>query len=199
MNIEISRMNEAEEVEVFSLIIKAFGNDEGDKIVQLLKDLFVHPAGKAGQALLAKVNQQVVGFVLLSIGILDTFEKNIKVGVLGPLGVHPDFQKQGIGKALIAELIREAEILKLPIVFLEGDPAYYEKNGFKPAKEFGMRKPSIRIPDVAFQCMLLSEYRTTMQGTLIYPEPFWLNDCVGLRDSGFIEWVKGEVAAGREL
>lgn len=199
MNFQISIMTEAQESEVKNLMHEVFGPDEGVKISKLLNDLFGHPSVKAGHGIVAKVEKNIVGFVLLSIGLLDTFEENLKVGVLGPLGVHSTYQKQGIGKALVARLIQEAESLKLPLVFLEGDPNYYLRLGFKPAKQFGMRKPSIRIPDAAFQCLPLATFNSEMQGTLVYPEPFWTNDCVGLRDLNFIEWVKHEVAEGREL
>jgi putative acetyltransferase len=196
MKIEI--MNEADENSVYQLMHFAFVS-EGKTIENLLRDLFVHPAGKSGCGIVARDEKKVVGFVMLSIGLLDTFEENVKVGILGPLAVHPDFQKQGIGQSLIERLLAEAKQLHLPIVFLEGDPAYYSKMGFEPAKKFGMRKPSIRIPDAAFQCILLDGYEPWMQGTEVYPEPFWTNDCVGLRDSGFIAWIKQEVSEGREL
>lgn len=199
MNFQISIMTEAQEPEVKNLMQDVFGPEEGVKISKLLNDLFVHPSVKAGHGIVAKFENNIVGFVLLSIGLLDSFESNVKVGVLGPLGVKRTFQRQGIGKALVARLIQEAETIKLPLVFLEGDPDYYVRLGFKPAKQFGMRKPSIRIPDVAFQCKPLSTFTPAMQGTLVYPEPFWTNDCVGLRENGFIEWVKNEVAEGREL
>jgi putative acetyltransferase len=48
----------------------------------------------------------------------------------------------------------------------------------------GFRKPSLRTPDAAFQVLRLAAYEPWMTGTLIYAEPFWRHDAVGLRDPG---------------
>ena len=192
-------MNESDELQIMDLMFECFDKHDALLINGLLKDLFVHPAGLSGSGIVAVDNEKVIGFVMLSVGLLDTFEKNIKIGVLGPLGVHPHFQKQGIARKLVSELESEAEKLGLPLVFLEGDPAFYSKLDYIPAKSLGNRKPSIRIPDVAFQCKKLMSHEDWMKGTLVYPEPFWTNDCVGLRETSFIEWVKSEVSEGREL
>jgi putative acetyltransferase len=46
----------------------------------------------------------------------------------------------------------------------------------------GFRKPSLRIPDDAFQVAALAAYEPWMTGTLVYSATFWVHDCVGLRD-----------------
>jgi putative acetyltransferase len=74
----------------------------------------------------------------------------------------------------------------------------YSRLGFLPGKPLGFRKPSIRIPDGAFQAVILPSFEPWMTGTLVYAEPFWDLDCVGLRDPKFIAWLRDEVAAGRE-
>jgi putative acetyltransferase len=162
-------------------------------------DLLEHPAGQGGAAVVARDGDVMQGFALLTIGTLDTFDGLVSVGVLGPLAVGPGHQRKGVGKSLVAEVERQARARELPVLFLEGDPAYYSRLGFLPAKPMGMRKPSIRIPDGAFQCITLDGYSESMTGTLVYPEPFWTHNCVGLRDPEFIEWLRGEVAEGRQL
>ena len=72
----------------------------------------------------------------------------------------------------------------VPLVVLEGDPAYYSRFGFGPGGDLGFRKPSLRIPDDAFQVIKLPAYEAWMTGTLVYSEPFWRHDAVGLRDGG---------------
>ncbi|MHB8450990.1 MAG: hypothetical protein ACYDAQ_11155 [Mycobacteriales bacterium] len=41
----------------------------------------------------------------------------------------------------------------------------------------------MRIPDAAFQVLLLSAYQAWMTGTLVYRQAFWDHDAVGLRDA----------------
>ena len=63
--------------------------------------------------------------------------------------------------------------MAVPLVFLEGDPAYYSTRGFERADLHGFRSPSLRIPAPAFQVALLSAYEPWMTGTLVYSEVFW--------------------------
>lgn len=68
------------------------------------------------------------------------------------------------------------------MVFLEGDPVFYLRLGFTPGGQQGFRKPSLRIPDAAFQAIRLPSHEPWMTGTLVYPDTFWQHDAVGLRD-----------------
>jgi len=126
-------------------------------------------------------NAQVIGHVMLTHAWLDAPKSMVDVLVLSPLGVRSDVQRQGIGAALIAHAIKAAEALGAPLLFLEGNPAYYGPRGFETASALGFRAPSLRIPDRAFQVVKLSGYSDDMTGTLVYREPFWALDCVGLR------------------
>lgn len=45
-----------------------------------------------------------------------------------------------------------------------------------------VRRPSLRIPVPALMVCELPAYEPWMTGTLVYGEPFWRLDCVGLRD-----------------
>lgn len=62
-----------------------------------------------------------------------------QVLTLGPIAVHPDFQKQGIGGMLLARAAEIAKELGYPAIFLTGDPAYYSRQGYLPARQFGIR------------------------------------------------------------
>ncbi len=50
---------------------------------------------------------------------------------LGPISVTPDKQRQGIGKALIGEGLRQLRALGANGCTLVGDPAYYGRLGFR--------------------------------------------------------------------
>ena len=57
----------------------------------------------------------------------------------GPVSVLPEFQKQGIGAALIQHALKTAADLGYTAVLIYGDPAYYPRFGFRSAKEFNIR------------------------------------------------------------
>jgi putative acetyltransferase len=125
----------------------------------------------------------VVGHVMLTASRLDAPERLVDVYVLSPVGVLPDLQGQGIGTVLIGHALAAARETGVPLVFLEGSPEYYGARGFERAGDLGFRKPSLRIPDDAFQVARMPGYEPWMSGTLVYSEPFWAHDCVGLREA----------------
>ena len=92
--------------------------------------------------------------------------------MLSPLAVMPGYQKRGIGSALVRKGLKVLARRAVPLVFLEGDLGYYSRFGFAPGADLGFRKPSLRIPDGAFQAIRLPEYEPWMTGTLVYAEPF---------------------------
>jgi putative acetyltransferase len=158
----------------------AFG-DDGDKIAELVRAL--KQDDPALLSLVAEVDDQVVGSVMFTRSLLDAPPRLVDVWVLSPLAVLPAFQRQGVGRALIRRGLEIADEQRVPLVFLEGDPAYYSKSGFRAGGELGFRKPSLRIPDAAFQVYPMSAYEDWMTGTLVYSATFWDFDSVGLRDS----------------
>jgi putative acetyltransferase len=96
--------------------------------------------------------------------------------------VLPDHQRRGVGTALCEAALRQARVLDAPAVFLEGDPADYARLGWRRASAVGFTAPSVRIPDAAFQVVVLPAWRNELVGALVYNDTFWTFDCVGLRD-----------------
>jgi putative acetyltransferase len=96
-----------------------------------------------------------------------------RVGMLSPLAVRPDRQKDGIGQALVREVCARADAAGDPLVILEGSPLYYPRVGFVDARTLGI---TIDLPDWAprnaGQAILLSSYDPTVRGAAVYPPPF---------------------------
>lgn len=151
-------------------------------IPELVDTLRAARAPLPPRGFVATVRGQVVGHVLLSAVRLDAPLRLVDTYVLSPLGVRPEHQGQGIGTRLVERALTEADRAGVPAVFVEGSPDYYGRRGFGRASASGFRRPSLRIPDAAFQVALLSAYEPWMTGTVVYSEPFWALDCVGLRD-----------------
>lgn len=125
---------------------------------------------------------ELLGHVLCTQALLDAPKQLEPVLVLSPVGVRPDLQRTGIGSRLITESLRSLRSRPEALVFLEGSPSYYPRVGFIPAITAGFKKPSDRIPDAAFQVASLNDRATSLTGRLIYPDPFWRTDSVGLRE-----------------
>jgi len=80
-------------------------------------------------SLVAEVNGHVVGHVAFSPVTMSDGTKDWYG--LGPVSVLPDFQRKGIGKALIQEGLSRLRNLKAKGCCLIGHPEYYRQFGFK--------------------------------------------------------------------
>ncbi|ANZ38227.1 GNAT family N-acetyltransferase [Lentzea guizhouensis] len=87
---------------------------------------------------------------------------------LGPIAVHPEHQRAGIGKALMHAVLGAAEARGEKAVILLGDPRYYSRFGFRPAAELGITPP---VAEWAphFQARLFAPVEP---GPFRYAEPF---------------------------
>ncbi|MEV6597822.1 N-acetyltransferase [Actinoplanes sp. NPDC051346] len=158
----------------------AFGGDHGGTVAELVDAL--RRDDPTALSLVSDEADAVVGHVMFSRALLDAPRKPVAVQSLSPLAVAPEWQRGGIGSALVRAGLRQLDERGVPLVFLEGDPRYYSRLGFSPAGAHDFRKPSLRIPDAAFQVVRLSAYEPWMTGTFVYSDTFWQHDCVGLRE-----------------
>ncbi len=156
--------------------LQAFG-DHGKMVADLTDSLRHLP----GLSLVAEVDGQVVGHVMFTRNLLDAPQRLVDVQVLSPVAVLPSHQRRGIGAALIRRGLETLATRNVPMVFLEGDPRYYSRLGFLPGGDKSYRRPSLRIPEAAFQVYELPAHEPWMTGTLVYAAEFWHHDAVGLR------------------
>jgi putative acetyltransferase len=166
---------------VRSVVEEAFG-DDGAVVGQLVDTLRGSPDCVDGLSFVAAEDGRLVGHLLFTRSLLDAPRRLVDVLVLSPLSVRPGDQRRGIGSALVRHGLAEVARRPEPLVFVEGDPGYYGRFGFVAGGSLGFRRPSLRIPEAAFQVLPLDGHEPWMTGTLVYSRVFWDLDCVGLRD-----------------
>jgi predicted N-acetyltransferase YhbS len=111
-----------------ALLDVAYGNERHRKPSCRLRD-GRKPA--AGLSLVAVERGRMIGTVRLW---HVTAGRGRPALLLGPLAVHPDAQKRGIGAALMRRALDEAAQRGHAAVLLVGDAAYYGRFGFGAAK-----------------------------------------------------------------
>lgn len=176
LDVAVRRMTASDREVVLAVVAAAFV-DEPEVVG--LQDALAQRTDNVG--LVAEHEGRVVGHVGLTRGWIDAPERLVEVLVLSPLSVAPETQRRGVGRALLDAAIAHARDSGAPAVLLEGDPAYYSRQGWRPAAELGITPPSDRIPAVACQCVRLPAYEPWMRGALVYADTFWAHDAVGLR------------------
>jgi len=88
---------------------------------------------------------------------------------LAPVSVSPAAQGHGAGRAMVDELISRAEEHGEALVVVLGDPAYYDRFGFRPALALGVTGPFEDAGD-AFQALRLTD--RAPEGYATYAAPF---------------------------
>lgn len=72
-----------------------------------------------------------------------------EVIAFGPISVHPDFQKKGLGKKLIEYTLDKAKCLGYKAVLITGDNNYYNPLGFESACRYHVYLPGTSEDDEA--------------------------------------------------
>jgi putative acetyltransferase len=137
--------------------------------VALADELRASPAFLPQLSLVADNGQLVVGHVIATRATVGPDESPV-LG-LGPLGVLPSHQRQGVGTVLMETMISIVESLDEPMIVLLGEPAYYHRFGFELAATFGIEPPD---PGWApnFQVRPGRTYDPAVRGLFTYAEPF---------------------------
>jgi predicted N-acetyltransferase YhbS len=89
-------------------------------------------------SLVAEVDNTVVGHVICSEATVITSDITLPVLNFGPISVLPEYQRQGVGKALVKTMIDKAKSLGYGAILFFGRPEYYPQFGFKEASVFGI-------------------------------------------------------------
>jgi len=165
LSFTIGETTPADKAQISKLYASAFPEEE---LVPLVEALLPEPGVLS---LSARIGALLIGHVLFTRGTLEGRPET--VALLGPLAVHPDHQRKGIGKALIAEGLAGLTTEGVTQVLVLGDPAYYRGSGFRPASHVVTPYPLPSEWTEAWQWQRLDGGDDNLAGRLLLPEA-WL-------------------------
>lgn len=118
-------------------------------------------------ALVAEIDGKIVGHILFT---------KVDIGgsvqlALAPLSVLPEYQRRGVGSALIREGHRRARELGYGYSIVLGSETYYPRMGYVPAKNFGI-VPPFAVADENFMACKLREDAPAISGVVQYAKEF---------------------------
>lgn len=157
---------------VYELIKKAFStaaHSDGNEH-ELVSALRESNSFLPELSLIALMNRKVAGYILYT---------KVTVGdrtalALAPLAVLPQYQRQGIGMALMEEGHRIAKGLNFDYSIVLGDPKYYQRAGYLPASVYGIHAP-FEVPDENFMAIKLNPAAAKLSGVVVYDPVFQIN------------------------
>ncbi len=93
-----------------------------------------------GLDLVAEADGRIVGSILFSQSrVIGSNGEQFETVTFGPVSVLPECQRQGVGRALIERGIALAREQGHSAVIIFGNPAYYQKYGFRAGRAFDIR------------------------------------------------------------
>ena len=96
---------------------------------------------------------------------------DMPVLALAPLSVVPEYQRKGIGSALIKEGHRVSVCLGFSYSVVLGSENYYSRYGYVPADIFGIQAP-FDVPREKFMAYKLKKDAPEVCGTIRYAREF---------------------------
>lgn len=147
-------------------------------------------------ALVAELNGKVIGHAVFTPYTLLLARQPVRAALLGPITVHPDFQRQGIGGQLLAHAHRLLKQKGFKMAFLWGHPPYYPRFGYLP-RMFGKCRVRLSLQDIQITDITITE-RSVQPNDLPILKAMWQSwfsdvDLAVFPGDSLVDWVSHSV------
>ena len=159
---------------VFNLIQKAFESESmsDHKEQFLVERLRKSKAFVPELSIVAEVDNQIIGHILLTRLIIKNENAQFDSLALAPVSVLPDFQGKGVGAQLITFAHSKAKELGYTSVVLLGHEHYYPRFGYQPAHLFDIELPFDVPKENSMVLELIPHGLKGVSGVVEYPKEF---------------------------
>lgn len=160
---------------VFELVAKAFASmpysDHREQF--LVERLRKSEAFIPELSLVAEVNGEIVGFILLTKIYIKNEHQSFEALALAPVAVLPNLQGKGIGRQLIEFAHKRAKALGFKIIVLVGHEDYYPRFGYQLTQNYRIQFPfEVPAPN-AMILALESGALNNVNGMIEYDKAFF--------------------------
>ena len=166
MTLLIRPENTSDRNVIWSINELAFGRQAEARLVDALRD-----GGFVTVSLAAEAEGKVVGHILFSTVTIRTENGAFEVLSLAPMAVLPEFQRIGIGSALVHAGIEACRKLSDDSIVVFGHPDFYPRFGFSPDMACSLNCP-FGSGEAWMALELVPESLNGVSGTVEYPAPF---------------------------
>lgn len=151
---------------VFALHASAFETSVEARLVDALRE-----QAQPIVSLVAEDKGIVLGHIMFSPVSLSG-NTDLKIMGLAPMAVAPEFQRKGIGSALVRAGLDECRELDIAAVVVLGYPDYYVRFDFVPSRRLGIES-EYDVPEDVFMALELQPGSLTGKaGTIAYHGAF---------------------------
>lgn len=166
---EIRKEESKDYAEIYEVVKSAFNSAElADGNEQnLVNELRTSASYIPQLSLVAEENGKIIGHIMFTKAKAGT----VDVLALAPLSVLPEYQKKGVGTALIKEGHSIARQLGYRYSVVLGSEKYYPRFGYVPASLFGIISP-FDVPDENFMAFNIKQEDTCIHGVMKYAKEF---------------------------
>lgn len=162
-NIQVRPERPDDHPAVFELNLRTFQRPMEAQLVERLR-----PVVKPLVSLVAVADQRLVGHILFTPAQIDGSHQLLAMGI-GPMAVHPERQRQGIGSRLLQVGIDACRIAAIELLFVVGDPAFYQRFGFRLAEPLGLRFHRDTSPHSLLVTAIRPGILAGLRGVVQYP------------------------------
>lgn len=143
-----------------------FGEDEPQNVINLVAQLLQLPEATNAISLIATMQGQSCGYILL----FPTHHDGQLYYILAPIGVLPSFQKKAVGSHLMQSALNELPKDCVGVLVL-GDE-YYTRFGFKPCRDYNLAQPFPNSEEHQYFLMRNGFVKPDIPTIISYPAPF---------------------------
>jgi len=113
-------------------------------LVHLLRD---HPDYLPEFSFVAEYENRIIGNIFYAKShVVNELNEQLDTLTFGPVSVLPEYQRKGVGTALIRHTVEIANDKEYPAIIIYGSPCNYCKHGFKNCKDFSITTKEGRYP-----------------------------------------------------